>query len=85
MIRFIVHDGENQTGKHLQPNSAEQLGIASLALGWFLSQVCTHFGLDCAGENDKSVTNKTELRCLASASWKNPDPRILTTKSFSNT
>merc|ERR1719199_522893 len=27
-----------------------------------LHEVCTHFGLDCAGENDKSVTNKTELR-----------------------
>jgi hypothetical protein len=27
-----------------------------------LHEVCTHFGLDCVGENDKSAASKTELR-----------------------
>ena len=33
MIRFIVHDGENQTGKHLQPNREEQSGDRELSFG----------------------------------------------------
>jgi hypothetical protein len=49
-----------------------------------LHEVCSHFGLDCAGENDKSAANKTELRPMTVtwtefACW----PRCFPSKSLS--